>query len=251
MDITLWTQLSSEFEARYDRCTKTGGRIDIGSIAPTLIEAGKALYELLNSCPVERFEFLDEIRSVPAFPLPVKLEGKNPAERYASYWLWILVGLAKSRHIELVNPELRSLFFHPMELGELLDELPIDAHLKDRHTQFDTGYIQDICLGSQQLCEIFHRVLQAKKQEFNFPDTHLGSAEICEKYGIGAQTLSTWARKAIAKGELFFDENKPLDDISLTDIVRSTKQGRPKGYPIWWVEEKRKTYQPKPKEESP
>ncbi len=153
MDFKLWMQLSDEFGAQYERCAEIHGKIDIGFIAPTLIDAGRALHELLNSCPEEGIDFFDEIQSLPAFPLPVKLDSKSPAERYASYWLWTLVGLAQSRHIELVNPELRSLFSGPMEIGELLGRLPIDAHLNERHTSFEGGYIQDICLGSQQLCK--------------------------------------------------------------------------------------------------
>lgn len=198
MDIKLWTQLSGEFEARYDRCTKAGGSVDLSFIAPTLIKAGKRLYELLNSCPVEGFEFYDEIKSIPAFPLPFELEGKGSAERYASYWLWTLVGLAKSGDIELANPELRSLFFHPMEVGELLGELPIDAHLKDRHTPFDTGYIQDICLGSQQLCKKILNQLEENgidRKKLSETEIHIEINKHSRKLTIGNTEYALRGRK--------------------------------------------------------
>ncbi len=237
-----WQKLADKFGSLSEHCKRIGDRVDIGLIAPTMIEAGKTLYDLSCSGNIK----IPGIDEMPKFPDHVEVKTGNPeTSRFGSYWFCNFVFFGKRNLINIGHPTLRSLFMIPIPIGQFFEKSVIDGYLKNK--TYEVGYIQEICLGSQQLCRIFSKAKQEEKQKFNIPNTHMSSPEIEEEYGIYATTLSTWGRKAIAEKVLFFDEDKPLEDISSFDIVRSTDQGRPKCYPKWWAKEKHDAHEPKHK----
>lgn len=249
--IKKWNDINNKVELIYQRCNKTGGLVDICLVAPLLIEAGKSAYEFLCRDTNNHFGLDKEFYDIPEYPTTfIAEDNRDIIQFYGCYWLCLLVALAEKEHIMLLNPKFKKLYFHPNKPLPLLQNMRSDFNLKKHSTIYDTEFIKDICLGSQQVCEIINRSNQIEKQKFIFPETHISSTQIFEIYKINPQTVSTWAKKAKANKVLFFDEDKLLNEITLTDIVRSTEQGRPMGYPKWWIDEKLKTYQPKPNYEN-
>lgn len=226
MDIKSWQELKNKFKLLYKRCSKTPGCVDIGFIAPIIIQAGEDLNEYLEFYRNNNYDLVDELQNIPSFPFPLKLESKScTITRYGSFWLWILVFEGLKNNIDLVNPDLRKLFFHKMEMGELLEELQIDAHLTNRHKKYDTGYIFDICLGSQQLCELIIMTLNQKNKKWHpKPDT-IGSKVIVNVHKIPRSTLQYWEKKDIKEGKL-------KNEIDRDPITQE------KYYPERWIKDR-------------
>ncbi len=137
-------------------------------------------------------------------------------EYYPEYWLCVLGVLARKGEIGIANYKLARTKLHfSWPETNYFEEFFIDS--KD--------YISEVCNGSIQTCE---KILEhfGKPSECPIPPNYINTKEIFEIYKVPGSTLEGWK-----------DKDDKVD-------VRHYK--RLNYYPREWVEEKKKTYKPKP-----
>ncbi len=220
MTLKYWKQLERAFAGLYKDSSKIEGPFHIDFIRPTLVEAGKKLHEFMADSKGNDFGLGDEFKKEPVADSP---KGKR-TEYYSGYWLCILIILGRKNVIKLVNPKLRD---YPAAL--LRGSTPFwqetmsdDCDLRRR--EWEKGYIQDICLGSQELCTVVAEALKPAIENWNRPeDTHFSVSAIVNDHKMPRTTLQGREKKALEKGE-----------FTRSDIKEDPKT-REKWFPQWWV----------------